>query len=260
MHSLSRFKTSSLCFVLGFAPVCGLLAAGPTLVVDRGLPQANLNAASGDYRSNIRWSVYDSGFLGDDFTVGAAGENWVIDTVRVWTVPGGNKVDPEHLGDYYQDVRLYFGGLKEGLSPIVTGLLTSGSNQASNPNIVISDATAGGAVPYEDFGTNMRVWQIDFTQLNLSVQGGVKYSFGAWGLGRPVPNEADKTRPWFNVATNAPLAAARQDGADGEMLQFTSGGKFKSAFDGKDAGWDKGSDINVQVFGHLAGAQQRTAN
>ena len=40
------------------------------------------------------------------------------------------------------------------------------------------------AVPYDDFGTNMRVWQIDFTQLNLTVQGGVKYRFGAWGLGR----------------------------------------------------------------------------
>lgn len=40
------------------------------------------------------------------------------------------------------------------------------------------------------------------------------------------------------------------------MLLFTSGGKFKSDFDGKGAGWDKSSDINVQVFAHRADAEQ----
>ena len=263
MRTLSRFKTSSHCFalglLLGFAPcVC---AAGPALLVDRGLPQTNLNKASGEYRSNIRWSLYDSGFLGDDFSVGAAGEHWVIDTVRVWTVPGVKKIDPEHLGDFYQDVRLYFGGPQDGVSPIVTGRLTSGSDQSSNPNILISDATAAGAVRYEEIQAHMRVWQIDFTQLNLNAEGGVKYRFGAWGLGRTVvnkagePNKAGKTYAWFNAASHAPLAGAAQDGADGEMLLFTSGGKFKNAFDGKSAGWDKTSDINVQVFGHHVDAQ-----
>ncbi|MBV9770718.1 MAG: hypothetical protein JOZ32_14175 [Bryobacterales bacterium] len=250
MHA-NRLKTCSLWFALAWPA----FAAGPALVVDRGLPQANLNNTSGDFRSNVRWSSYDSGFLGDDFTIGAAGESWVIDTIRVWTVPGVNKVDPDHLGDFYQDVRLYFGGSEDGLSPIVTGLLTAGSNQSNTANILISDATAGGAVPYDDFGTNMRIWQIDFTQLNLNVQGGVKYRFGAWGLGRTVPDDGGKTYAWFNAASHAPLAVAKQDGADGEMLLFSSGGKFESTFDGKGAGWDKTSDIDVQVFGHRADAQ-----
>ena len=35
-------------------------------------------------------------------------------------------------------------------------------------------------------------------------------------------------------------------------LIFTSGGRFESAFDGKNAGWDKSSDVDVQVFGHRA--------
>lgn len=253
MHASRRFKTSSLCVIFAFAPC--IFAAGPALLVDRGLPQANLNSPSGDYRSNIRWSSYDSGFLGDDFAVGAAGEHWVIDTVRVWTVPGVRKIDPEHLGDFYQDVRLYFGGAEEGLSPIATGMLARSSNQASSPNILISDVTASGGVPYEEFGNNKHVWQIDFTRLNLQVQGGVKYRFGAWGLGRTMlnkagePNKAGKTYAWFNAASHAPLASATQDGADGEMLLFTSGGKFKSVFNGKGAGWDKSSDIDVQVFG-----------
>jgi hypothetical protein len=251
MHALSRWKTCSLYFALAW-PV---LAAGPALVVDRGLAQANLNNSTG-YRSNIRWSLYESGFLGDDFTVGAAGESWVIDTIRVWTVPGVNATDPEHLGDYYRDVRLYFGDAKDGVSPIATGLLKAGSSEPSNANIKISDATAARGHFYEDFGTNMRVWQIDFTQLNLAVEGGTKYRFGAFGLGRTLPEEAGKgkTYAWFNAATNAELAAGKQDGADGEMLLFTSGGKFKSAFDGKGAGWDKSSDINVQVFAHRVDA------
>lgn len=255
MHALSRFKNYSLCFALTL-PV---FAAAPALVVDRGLPQANLNNASGEYRSNIRWSSYESGFLGDDFWLGAAGEHWVIDTIRVWTVPGVNATDPERLSDFYQDVRLYFGGAEGGLSPLVTGLLTPGSDKTSNPNILLSDATAGGAVPYDDFGTNMRIWQIDFTQLNLNVEGGAKVRFGAWGLGRPVPNKAGKTYAWFNAASNSELAVTRQDGADGAMLLFTSGGKFKSAFDGKGAGWDKGSDIDVQVFGHRVDAKYNDA-
>jgi hypothetical protein len=227
-----------------------VFAADPALVVDRGLAHANLNDTSRDYRSNIRWSSYDSGFLGDDFALGAAGEQWVIDTIRVWTVPGNNGRDPQHLGDYYQDVRLYFGAPEEGLTPIVAGLLSRGSSQTSNRNIQISDATASGAVPYEDFGTQMRIWQIDFTQLNLKAQGGLRYRFAAWGLGRVLPESNRKTYPWFNAASNAPLATAGQDGADGSMLLFTSGGKFKRTFNGKGAGWDKESDISVQVFAH----------
>lgn len=251
MRALTQWKTASLYFALAF-PV---LAAGPALVVDRGLPQVNLNNSTG-YRSNIRWSLYDSGFLGDDFTVGATGESWVIDSIRVWTVPGANGHDPENLGDLYQDVRLYFGDTKGGLTPVMAGLLKIGSSESSNANIRISDATAASGHFYEDFGSNLRVWQIDFTGLNLPVDGGAKYRFGAFGLGRALPNKAGQRYAWFNAATNAELAAARQDGADGKMLLFTSGGKFKSDFDGKGAGWDKSSDINVQVFAHRADAEQ----
>lgn len=253
MNALNRCRVCSHGLLLGLALTWTVFAAEPTLVVDRGLPQANLNSASGDYRSNIRWSLYDSGFIGDDFTVGTVGESWAIDTIRLWTVPGVNATDPDHLGDFYQDVRLYVGNEEGGVTPSMTGLLKPGSDQISNPNILIADATGTGVVPYEDFGSNMRVWQIDFTKLNLTVPGGVKVRFGAWGLGRPVPGKADKTYAWFNAASNAPLAIAKQEGADGEMLLFTSGGKFKSTFDGKGAGWDKSSDINVQVFGHRLG-------
>lgn len=247
MRAITGWKACSLYFVLAL-PV---LAAGPALVVDRGLPQANLNNSTG-YRSNIRWSLYDSGFLGDDFTIGAAGESWVIDSIRVWTVPGANGHDPQFLGDAYQDVRLYFGGPQGALTPILTGLFRAGTNATWNQHIKISDVTAAGGHFYEDFGTNLRVYQIDFTELNLPVEGGVKYRFGAFGMGRDSAEKAGKTDAWFNVASNADLSGAKQDGADGKMLLFGPGGRFKSDFDGKGAGWDKSTDIDVQVFAHRA--------
>lgn len=259
MHALSQRKTFCLCsvlgFVLSFALACTVFAASPALVVDRGPAQANLNSAAGDYRSNVRWSLYDTGFLGDDFSIGAAGESWVIDAIRVWTVPGAASTEAEHLGDFYHDVRLYFGADRDGLTPIVAAQLQPGSDAVANPHVLISDLTKSGAGSYDDFGTNLHVWQIDFTGLNLAVQGGVKYTFGAFGLGRTRPDNASKTYAWFNAASNAEFSGAKQDGADGKMLLFTSGGKFKSVFDGKGAGWDKSSDIDVQVFAHQASAQ-----
>jgi hypothetical protein len=254
MHAYNRCKTCFCCLAVGVAFAWPMFAAGPLMVVDRGLPQANLNDASGS-RSNIRWSSYESGFLGDDFTVGAKGESWVIDAIRVWTVPGGRAADPAHLGDFYQDVRLYVGGADESVSPVLTGRLAKGSDESSDARIAISDATSKGAESYEDFGTRVHVWQIDFTQLNLNVAGGEKVRFGAFGLGRARTDKEGKTYAWFNAASNAGLASAKQDGADGEMLLFTSGGKFKSVFDGKGAGWDKSSDIDVQVFAHRVAAQ-----
>lgn len=255
MFAHNRCTTCFYCFALGFSLTAPIMAAGPALVVDRGLPEANLNNSAGDYRSNVRWSLYKSGFVGDDFTMGAAGEKWIIDTIRVWTVPGVNATDAEHLGDFYQDVRLYFGAEDGDLTPMVAGQLRAGADTSGNSNIVISDITAESGTRYDDFGTDMRVWQIDFTHLNLQVDGGAKYRFGAFGQGRAVPNKAGTAYAWFNAASNAEFASAKQDGADGTMLLFTADGRFEHAFNGKGAGWDKSSDIDVQVFGHRADAE-----
>ena len=228
-------------------------AAEPVLVVDRGLPQANLNHPSSDYRSNIRWSWYDHGFLGDDFTIGAVGERWVIDAIRTWTVPGTQAGDPANIGDYYQDVRLYFGAGETGLRPVVTADLSAGSDDAGNANVRLAPVTDSGAVPYQEFGKDLRVWQVDFENLHLAVDGGTTYRFGVWGMGRPVPGHDGKTYAWFNHGSNAPLSITPQAGADGVLLLFDSGGRFEGTFNAKGAGWDKAADINVQVFAHRAG-------
>ena len=62
----NRFPTVA-CLLLCALPA---VAADSVLVVDRGLPQNNLNNASGSVRSNVRWTGDNQGFIGDDFTVG----------------------------------------------------------------------------------------------------------------------------------------------------------------------------------------------
>src|SRR5438477_12790807 len=115
------FATSSLLVALWLlALALPVVAADSILAVDRGLPQANLNNASGTARSNVRWGWHDHGFLGDDFTIGASGERWVIDSIRVWTVPGTATAKAAHLGEFYEDVRLYLGSASKDLTPVAT--------------------------------------------------------------------------------------------------------------------------------------------
>jgi hypothetical protein len=241
-----------LTLVLGFGAAFGQ----SELVVDRGLPAKNLNNESGaEARSNIRWSWYETGFVGDDISIGNAGESWVIDSVKVWTVPGGKTTgDPDFLGDLYRDVRLYFGSGEEGVSPVVTGRLERGSNQPASPQIAIREArqSSGEYVYYEDFGATVRVWEIEFSGLNLDVAGGSSYVFGAFGLGRPVPGDGEHLYPWFNHASNSSLGAANAQGSDGELRLFKGSGQSAELFVSQGKGWNKNSDINVQVFAHRA--------
>src|SRR5450759_411129 len=181
---LKRTRFSSVASLL----LCVLpaVAADSILAVDRGLPRNNLNNASGSARSNVRWGGDNSGFIGDDFTIGAAGERWVIDSIRTWTVPGYSDAKAARLSDFYQDVRLYVGASTGDLTPVAAAQLAEGSDEVSNSNVLISEATRDGALLYDDFGTPLPVWQIDFTNLNITVRGGAKTRFGVWGMGRPI--------------------------------------------------------------------------
>ncbi len=247
MLKLNRFALATL-----FLCALPAVAADSVLAVDRGLPDSNLNNASGTARSNVRWAGDNQGFIGDDFTLGAPGERWVIDSIRTWTVPGYAETTPARLSDFYQDVRLYLGASTD-LTPIATAQFADGTDEVSNPNIRISEATGNGALLYDDFATRLRVWQIDFTNLNLPVRGGSKTRFGVWGMGRPIPGQDGKTHIWFNHGSNAALSGTRQDGADGVMLIFNAGGRADGTLHAEDKDWDKPSDINVQVFAHRVG-------
>lgn len=209
-------------------------------------------------RSNVRWGWHDQGFIGDDFKIGAPGEIWVIDSIRTWVVPGAAAHQPGHLGDAYQDVRLYFGGAASDLTPVSAGEFTAGSDENANANIRISEATANGETTYDDFGTNLRIWQVDFSNLGTKVRGGETYRFGVWGQGREVPGETGQRFTWYNHAYSAELSSGAQSGADGAMLVFDGGGRFQKQFHTKGSGWDKEADINVQVFAHRVSGGRTT--
>jgi hypothetical protein len=234
---------------LGMLSVLGAAARdNGMLVVDRGLPQSNWNDASSiALRSNVRWTLYSEGFVGDDFAVGQPGERWVINSIRMWAVPGlSESGDPAALGDVYQDIRLYFGGSDADVSPIVSGRLAPGSNAVEGADIVVSEAR--NAPLYENFGANLKIYQVEFRNLNLSVEGGKKYNFGAWGLGRHTDKSTTKVYPWFTHASNSQLGDVKADGADGKLILFDAAGRFQENYDGNGVAWNKSSDLNVQVF------------
>jgi len=233
------------------------VAADSVLAVDRGLPQSNLNNASGSARSNVRWAGDNQGFVGDDFTIGAPGERWVIDSIRTWAVPGYSSTTAARLSDFFQDVRLYL-GTSADVTPVATALLTEGTDEISNPNIRIADATNNGALLYDDFGTSLRIWQIDFSNLNIAVRGGAKTRFGVWGMGRPIEGQDGKSHMWFTHSSNAALSGNRQDGADGVMLVFDGAGRADGTLRAEDKDWDKPADLNIQVFAHRIGAPAPT--
>lgn len=231
--------------------VAGGAFAQDKMVVDRGLPRANWNNDAGvTARSNVRWTLYAQGFVGDDFTIGKAGERWVVNTLRVWAVPGAFDTDPATLGDVYQDVRLYVGAPGEDLTPVSTGRLARGSNEVEGADIVISEATDAPA--YENFGTQFKIYQVEFRNLKLRVEGGVRYRFGAWGLGRSA-GEKGEIYPWFTHGSNATQGEAPADGADGKLLLFEAAGRYAKEYDATGAAWNKSSDLNVQIWATKAG-------
>ena len=229
------------------------VALAETPVLDRGLAKANLNDNAGVARSNVRWSWYAHGFVGDDLRVGAPGERWVIDRIRIWAVPATPDADPNTLGEFFQDVRLYFG--RDDLSPVMAGRFEPGAEQTDNERIRIRETREASL--YEEFGQFYRVWQIDFTGLDLKVDGGETYRFGAWGLGRSITGKEGKAYSWFTLGWNAPLSESSQEGADGTLLTFDSAGRYDGSFDSTGKAWNKPSDLNVQVFARRVPARTR---
>lgn len=206
------------------------------LLFDRGLPSINLNNTAGALRSNVTWQVVGGdGFTGDNFTIGTVGQRYRIDSISVW----GAQYNP--LEDDIRNIWLYFGKAGDALSMISTGMVTGNAN--SNPNIVHSFVPYADGITYQYQGSGggfYEIAQTTFRGLDLLIEGGVTYNFGVDG---------DRWE-WWNHASNAALSGTTQQGADGKYLVFKSS-DFSSVevVDSKGDGWDKSSDINVQVTG-----------
>lgn len=232
-------KLVNLLLIAGLVVATGG-SASATLLFDRGLPSTNLNIAAGPDRSNVSWiSGNPTGFTGDDFTIGTAGQSYRIDSLTVW----GVQYQP--LGSDIDNIWLYMGKAGGPLALMSTGSVTDNTN--SNPNIshtFVSYPDASSTSVYEG-GANpgdadFFIAQTTFSGLNFMVDGGMKYNFGVHG---------DKWL-WWNHASNAALSGTPQDGADGKYLEFdTTNLSSVVEWDSNGNGWDKSSDINVQIDG-----------
>jgi len=227
------------------------------LVVDRGLPTANLNSAAGANRSNVSISYPTvpnppdpdvSFFAADDFTLNTPvlpTQSWTIDTIRVWVV--GDGTTP--LGDIYSNLSLYSAALPTTtLSQVAATTIGAGGNTSSNPNVTITPVTYSGGADYEG-ATFHQIYQVDFNNLGLTYAPGTgpTVRFGIYG----VDSLGDST---YSHASNAGLSGSPQDDADGLYhIYYSLGLTAPEAFPYVDAVtegiFDKVADINVQAWG-----------
>ncbi|MBI5692442.1 MAG: hypothetical protein HZC55_20360 [Verrucomicrobia bacterium] len=214
---------------LTFTTLCLAGALGlnaNTLLVDRGLPTANLNNAAGANRSNVAWAydvksnLNNYWLVGDTFT-NTTGSNYHIDTIRLWSVGA-------------TDLALLWGGVAG--DPI--SLLPSTAS--------ISTALYSGGSTYQgSAGGPISMYQLDFA-VNINLGAGQTYNFFLDG--------SRSTSPFvpFAHAANAALAGSLQQGADNSMLGLNIVNGVASTLESWTSlgnGWDKASDVNVQVFG-----------
>ncbi|NEP43320.1 MAG: PEP-CTERM sorting domain-containing protein [Okeania sp. SIO2H7] len=266
----NNWKKTALAKVGGAIAATSALLVGfatetqAALLFDRGLPTENLNDISGPDRSNIRLAtdLENLYFYGDDFTIGAEGETYKVDTIRTWVVPAfrisfDNAGDPEELGDLFESVTLFTGAAEDSdISARTSATLNTENNLTSNPDVTLTKVTypntdSNFEVFPDRFDDFVDIWQIDFNHLNWTIEGGKEYRFGVRGVGRSILGFNSFFFPWYNHGSNAGLSGSPQDGADNMFFRFDARGNFIKSIDTGGLNWDKSSDINIQVFGDL---------
>ena len=212
--------------VLAFVATLSANAMASPLLVDRGLPTANLNNAAGADRSNVAWSEGDANgttyWLDGDTFKNTSSQSWVIDTIRMWTV----------------EPNLTSATLWGGVDGSSIGVVSNSG--------VITQASYADSSDYQGYsGRYRKIQQVDFA-VNVTLAAGQTYDFFLSGIG------GDYFTP-FSHASNAALSGSPQQSSDGKILWaevdngvLTVGGTW----DSNGWGWDKSSDINVQVFGN----------
>lgn len=221
------FRAGAIALVL--AGLGGVTSANAALLVDRGLPTGNLNIAAGSNRSNVAWAdpVSSTVSIGDNFTLSGAS---VINDIRAWVVSS------PQTGFANNAFQLWLGA-DTGATTSVTQLSLSTS---------VTSTTYSDSSTYQgSSGNYFDIYQVDFGGLNLSESGGT-YAFSISG-----PTDLGFATPFLS-ASNGPLSGSTQMGDDGIIYGFTATGAMDSGNGypwNTIGGWDKNSDINVQVFG-----------
>jgi len=219
---------------LGAMLMVGYASADP-IIFDRGLPTANLNAADAS-RSNVAWGDVDPYLIGDTFNISGT-NNYVIDDFTVWYVSSS-------INASTTDFSLYIGSV-----------LNQPLNLRSSTSTTSLVTYQGGQTYQGSGGGPIAITQLTFTNLGLTVANNTDYYFTVAALDNN--SNDDLITPLFLHSSNAPLSGSPQQGADGSFSGFLyNNGAVTWNYDwdsapplGGDGGWDKSSDVNVQITG-----------
>ena len=223
-------KASVVTAVLALLCV-GVTANAGVLLVDRGLPTANLNNAAGANRSNVAWAfaAYTSPITG-----------WLAILSRTQARRLGQSA-VFGCGRWAKPTLRFFG------VELPDQLLASCRRMLLMRIQVRACTKAVQAM--------ITMHQIDFA-VNITLGAGQIYQFFLDGSGSASAGQ-DTSVPFVH-ASNAALSGSPQDGADNLMLYANvvggvvdpdSIGTWSSSDPGR--GWDKASDVNVRVYGQV---------
>jgi hypothetical protein len=113
----------------------------------------------------------EKGFLGDSFRLGAKGENWMIDSIRLWAVPDSTPACSTGKPGYHIARLTLHGALYNppvpgqaecdchALVPVTSAPMEKGGVRFTNPSVTLA--------------TDGALWQIDFKKVAWSVPGGL---------------------------------------------------------------------------------------
>ncbi len=235
---------SSGLVILGVVTIiAGFFFAAPqrsladSLLLDRGLPTANLNNAAGNDRSNVAWADQETSSTPQEYWL--PGDNFSLQTnanvtdIRVWVVAGGISTP----GSLPQGITLLggdAGGTISTISNSYTSQVTTYNNGQSYQGIT---------------GNYWDIYQLDFA-VNLNLAANQTYDFF---VNQPFIL-GDNSGDYFNAflhASKSGLSGSTQTGADNTFLWLHVNGASQSVetWDSYDNGWDKSSDANIQVYG-----------
>jgi hypothetical protein len=239
-QSLLTFRSAVLVAALTAALVAP--AAASVVLLDRGLPTANLNDTAGSERSNVRWwsGVYDSAadyrIVGDSFTNTSTG-TWHITTLRMWVV------------DEFDTVQLFGGKAGSGSHAIVSTAFT----RAAAPALYADGQTYTDAFPAATAPNPWTIYEVDFA-VDITLAAGETFEYFFDG-----ESSLYAGAPMLH-ASNAARSGSAQEGANDLMLEArVLGGSLVSSSivswtSNDPASWDKASDFNVLVIGSAVSA------
>lgn len=251
---MKKIKLVIVCLLAAFVLVMatGVNISRAELLFDRGLPvynsdPPNLNLAAQENRCNVApfWSSttypttsYQIG--GDDFIIGSTGQQYHIETVRIWVSFG--QTPPAMDTSYAMEL---WGGPEGGLG------LASSTYTATN---VFYPNTANESYQRVSTGTWTNIWQIDFT-VDANLEGGQKYYFFVNGLFWSNSDNIYKSSAIHS--SNASLSNSTQQGADDIFLWLTMQwdgsqwvpGAITEQHSINIYGTSKGIDANIQILG-----------